>query len=109
MEKAIYKHSTLAILLAHLVYSHVTGLDLPKAITAVFLIALHAYNKYLEKLEIPDLNKEFSDFRESITNTIHNNEQKTSKTMEEFQNSLVKYDTFIIKGQSSNSAKTMRF
>lgn len=108
MEKAIYKHSTLVLLLSHLVYSHITGLDVSKAITAVFLIALHGYNIYLQKLELPDLNKDFADFKIASSNEVKITNAELVKRMDEFEASMTKYDAFFIKNQN-NPLKTVRF
>lgn len=108
MEKAIYKHSTLVLLLSHLIYSHITGLDVSKAITAIFLIALHGYNLYLQKLELPDLNKEFADFKNTSSIEVKATNAELSKRMDEFEANMTKYDAFFIKNQS-NPLKTVRF
>lgn len=104
MEKALYKHSTLVILLAHLTYSHATGLDLPKALVGIFLVGLHAYNKYLQKLEVPDIQKQLS----SITSTLNTRIETLDAHVKAVESSLSKYDAFIIKNPTSAS-KVVRF
>jgi len=104
MEKAIYKHSTLVLLLSHLVYSHITGLDLPKALVAIVLVALRAYNKYLQKLEIPDINKELDRIKLDLSSKI----EKVDIHLKQVESSMSKYDAFIIKNPASSS-KNIRF
>lgn len=104
MEKAIYKHSTLVILLAHLAYSHATGLDLPKALIGIFLVGLHAYNKYLQKLEVPNIHKEIDLIKQDLETKI----AQVTTDIKTVESSLSKYDAFIIKNPTSAN-KVVRF
>jgi len=108
MEKAIYRHSTLVILLSHLIYSHATGFDIPKSIAAVFLIGLHAFNKYLEKQEVPDMRAEFSAFKVELNKALEANKKDVEVKVGHIESSLSKYDTFIIKNPNT-AAKSIRF
>lgn len=109
MEKAIYTHSTLVLLLSHLIYSHVTGLDISKAIVAVFLVGLHAYAQYLKKIELPDMTKEFANFKASITKEISETKHAVDTRMSSYEEHMSKYDAFIIKNPNTKKTPNLRF
>ena len=108
MEKAIYKHFSLILLLAHLVYSHMVGLDTPKALVAIFLVTLCAFNRYLEKIEIPDMRKEFESYKKQIEKNMAEKNSETATKIQALEGSLSKYDAFIINNPAA-STKSLRF
>lgn len=114
MENRIYKNSLGLITLIHLGVSHWQGTvaNLSTAIIALSLVGLIAVFRYFEHNSLPDMRKEFAEFKAACKGDMSSFKvdmnTEVGGRLNSFESSLSKYDAFIIKNPSIG-AKSIRF